>query len=213
MNETLEERRARKREQRTAKRERRRALGLSPDEIVDKHRMTQRMEAWCLALIECSNALEATRLIYPCGSDASARSYSAKLMRHPLVIERLAELRRPALERAQMSVQNHLHDLLMMREHAMLAGSWAAAVRAEHLRGVVSGYYRQMGGGAGDEDMQALLPGAGAVMRLPTPFGTSAEWEHAVQIDIALRATKREPQKGNGAGVTIEHEGGNGSGS
>ena len=87
-------------------------------------------------------------------SDAYRQAYDAKRMKAETIHEkasriansdkvraRLAELRQPAVNAAQLTLQGHLTELARLKKVAEAAGNVSVATRAEELRGRVSGYY------------------------------------------------------------------------
>lgn len=57
------------------------------------------------------------------------------------VTSRIAELRRPIVEAAQMTLASHLNDLLNLREKAVAENQLSAAITAEVSRGKAAGLY------------------------------------------------------------------------
>ena len=105
--------------------------------------LTPKQEAFCLAYLETGNASEAYR-----------RSYSAENMSEPVIHNkasallgkgevrvRLDELRKPAIQKAQMTLEGHLADLQMLRDKALAADQFSAAITAEIARGKASGVH------------------------------------------------------------------------
>jgi hypothetical protein len=66
---------------------------------------------------------------------------ASKLLSHPKISLRLDELRQPAIEAAQMTLEGHLADLKMMRDLAMAEKQYSAAINAETQRGKAAGFY------------------------------------------------------------------------
>ncbi len=63
------------------------------------------------------------------------------LLTRETVQARIAELMEPVIRDARCSLENHLHDLMRIREMALVFGKFNAAVRAEHFRGRAAGHY------------------------------------------------------------------------
>ncbi len=57
------------------------------------------------------------------------------------VSTRINELKAPAIEKAELTVEKHLIELAELRDTAKAAGQITAAIRAEELRGKVAGFY------------------------------------------------------------------------
>lgn len=69
------------------------------------------------------------------------RVLASRLFSQPHVKEYLAELRRPAVEEAQLTLVSHLRDLQELRDAAKAAAQYGPAVTAEISRGKASGLY------------------------------------------------------------------------
>ena len=65
------------------------------------------------------------------------------ILRHPIVGEILKKATDKAIEECAISKQQHLNDLLMIRNLALEDGAWGAAITAEKARGECSGLYVQ----------------------------------------------------------------------
>lgn len=105
--------------------------------------LTQKQETFCLAVIEGLN-----------NSDAYRRAYNADRMKPETVnrkakaliddgkiTARIAELREPAAKNAQLTLEQHLHDLRRLRDMAEDEGKYGPAIQAEIARGRASGLY------------------------------------------------------------------------
>lgn len=105
--------------------------------------LTAKQEAWCLAYIETGNASEAYRRAYSASSSKpeTVHRQAKALMDDPKIAARLAELRAPAAEAAQVTLEQHLRDLKTMRDAALAAGKYGPAVSAEIARGKAAGLY------------------------------------------------------------------------
>jgi phage terminase small subunit len=105
--------------------------------------ITPKQEKFCMAYIETGNASEAYRKAgYSKGmSDKTVNEASARLLKNSKVVARLAEIRKPALEAAQITLADHLKDLKRLRDLSESEGKFSAAVSAEIARGKVSGLY------------------------------------------------------------------------
>ena len=60
---------------------------------------------------------------------------------NPLVKSRINQLQTKAASKVELKLENHLVDLKDIRDGAMRAGAWAAAVAAEVSRGKAAGLY------------------------------------------------------------------------
>lgn len=123
--------------------------------------LTIKQENFCLAYIETSNASEAYR-----------RSFNAEKMKAVTITKRasefinrsdiagrIQELRKPAINAAQFTLEEHLNALKRLRDDAAMANQFSAAINAEVNRGKVSGFYldKSKFGGDQDDPLTALL--------------------------------------------------------
>jgi phage terminase small subunit len=72
---------------------------------------------------------------------ANIRSRASKLFDHPLVQARIKEIRDRTANRAGMTLDKHLTDLLILRNRAAQLGQMGAAITAEVARGKAAGLY------------------------------------------------------------------------
>lgn len=105
--------------------------------------LTAKQEAFCLAFIETSNATESYRRAGYSSSmaDKTASEAASRLLKNSKVIARLAELRAPAAEKAQITLDSHLAELADLRDKARDARQFSAAISAEIARGKASGVH------------------------------------------------------------------------
>lgn len=105
--------------------------------------LTAKQEAFCLAYIETGNASEAYRRAYGAENMAPATvNRKAKgLIDNGKIGARLAELRAPAVKKAQLTLEQHLLDLQRLRDKADKSKDFGAAIRAEVARGKAAGIY------------------------------------------------------------------------
>ncbi len=104
---------------------------------------TLKQETFCLAYIETGNACEAYRRAYDCESmrEATISREASRLLDNPKITTRLAELRAPVIQAAQVTLAGHLDDLLRLRDKASEAGLYSAAISAEIARGKAAGVH------------------------------------------------------------------------
>ena len=107
--------------------------------------LTPKQEKFCLVYIETGNASEAYRQAYCAGKmSATTINRTAKeLVDNRKIAARLQELRAPAVEKAQITLEQHLNDLKRLRDLAEVDQKWQAAIQAEVSRGKVSGLYTE----------------------------------------------------------------------
>ncbi|WP_261532587.1 terminase small subunit [Burkholderia multivorans] len=105
--------------------------------------LTQKQEHFCAAYIETGNASEAYRRAYDVGAmnAASVNRKAKELLDNVKITARITEMRAPVLERAQLTLEQHLSDLKRLRDLAEKNGKYAPAVAAEISRGKASGLY------------------------------------------------------------------------
>ncbi|MCA8429354.1 terminase small subunit [Burkholderia seminalis] len=108
---------------------------------MDEKPLTQKQEAFCYAYLETGNASEAYRRSYDAEQmkPATVNSKALIVLRNPRVEARLQELRRPAIEKAQFTLESHLEKLAELRDAAEKKGNIPAAVAAEIARGKAAG--------------------------------------------------------------------------
>lgn len=109
--------------------------------------LTQRQEAFCLAFIETGTASEAYRRAYK-PKHMSAKSVHEKashILAEGKVQARVAELRAGAAKNAGLTLEVHLAKLAELRDKAVEAAEYDAAIRAEKHRGEASGLYPDRG--------------------------------------------------------------------
>ena len=106
-------------------------------------KLTSKQENFCHAFIELGNASDAYRAAYNAEKMSQEAVYveASKLLSHPKISLRIDELRQPAVEAAQMTLEGHLADLKMMRDLALSEKQYSAAINAETQRGKAAGFY------------------------------------------------------------------------
>lgn len=105
--------------------------------------LTQKQENFCLAYIETGNASEAYRRAYNAEKmkPETVNRNAKTLMDGSKIAARIAELRAPAVEKAQITLEQHLADLKRLRDLAEAAEKFGPAINAEVARGKASGLY------------------------------------------------------------------------
>ena len=105
--------------------------------------LTPKQEAFCLAYLETGNASEAYRRAYNCKSmsASSIKKEAARLLDNPTIAPALESLRAPAIKAAQITLEGHLADLKMLRDKALEADQFSAAISAEVARGKAAGVH------------------------------------------------------------------------
>jgi len=105
--------------------------------------LTPKQENFCLAYIETGNATEAYRRSYEASamSEPSVNRKAKECLDNGKIAARLAELRAPAIKKAQITLVGHLDDLKRLRDKADAAEKFGPAIQAEIARGKASGLY------------------------------------------------------------------------
>ena len=105
--------------------------------------ITSKQEAFCQAIISGSTQTEAYRNSYSTANMKvkTMNEEACALMKYPIIIQRLAELRAPAVKKAGMTLESHLEDLQRLRNMAVKDKQYAAAITAETSRGRAAGFY------------------------------------------------------------------------
>lgn len=105
--------------------------------------LTPKQEAFCIAVVETGNASEAYRRAYNTSrmKPDSINRKAKEMMDLGKISARIQELRRPAVEKAQVTLEQHLNDLKRLRDLAEKSGKYGPAVSAEMARGKASGLY------------------------------------------------------------------------
>lgn len=106
-------------------------------------KLTKKQEDFCLAYIETGNATEAYRRAYTpkSKSEATLNRAAKALIDNPKIATRLEELRAPAREKAQLTLESHLADLKRLSKAAEADRQFSAAIAAEVNRGKAAGLY------------------------------------------------------------------------
>ena len=73
--------------------------------------------------------------------DATIWKRASELMNDGEVTGRIAELREPVVKEAQMTLKSHLEDLQKLRNMAVKAEQYSAAITAEIARGKAAGIH------------------------------------------------------------------------
>jgi len=115
--------------------------------------LTQKQESFCLSYIETGNASEAYRQSYNISgmNESSVNRKAKELMDNGKIRARIEQLRKPAIEAAQITLTEHLNDLKRLRDKAEQEGKYSAAVSAEMARGKASGLYTENVNVSGNE--------------------------------------------------------------
>lgn len=106
--------------------------------------LTKKQEDFALVYVETGNASEAYRRAYdvkPGTKESTINRTAKELVDHPKIAARIAALRAPVVEKAGLTLEKHLDDLLRLRNMAVKDAKWTAAIQAEIARGKAAGLY------------------------------------------------------------------------
>lgn len=106
--------------------------------------LTAKQEAFAQAVITGMSQSDAYRAAYKVRPGTKLESINvaaSKLMSDAKVTQRVAELRKPVVEAAQITLASHLARLQCLSEAAEAGNQYSAAIAAEVSRGKASGLY------------------------------------------------------------------------
>lgn len=105
--------------------------------------LTAKQEAFAQAVASGKSQAEAYRAVYDAGKSKpeTVHSKASVLMANGKVAARVAELRKPVAEKAQVTLEGHLRDLMMLRNMAVKEKQISAAIAAEVARGKAAGVH------------------------------------------------------------------------
>ena len=121
-------------------------------------KLTPKQEAFCAAYLELGNATEAYKRAYNAVNmkPESIRVQAAKMLVRPNIALRIQEMRAPVVAAAQLTLDQHLRTLLELRDGALSAEKYSAAVTAEIARGKASGFYTEKVEHSGEIGLKGL---------------------------------------------------------
>jgi hypothetical protein len=106
--------------------------------------LTAKQEAFAQAVASGKSQSEAYRIAFNVRATTKPESVNqaaSKLMADPNLCSRVAELRKPIVEAAQITLASHLERLRALSEAAEEGSQYSAAISAEIARGKASGLY------------------------------------------------------------------------
>lgn len=103
--------------------------------------LTERQQRFVAGYVTHGNAAQAAADVGY--SKGRAKNAGYQLLKNPAVQAAIAALRAPVLEDAQMTLAGHLSALGRIRDKAIAAEQFSAAVAAESHRGKAVGYYTE----------------------------------------------------------------------
>jgi phage terminase small subunit len=106
--------------------------------------LTKKQDDFARAIVRGLSQSDAYRLAYDVRPGTKAESIhnrGSELMRKSEVVGRIAQLRAPAAKKATITLESHLADLEKLRNMAVKAEQYSAAITAEVARGKASGVH------------------------------------------------------------------------
>ena len=105
--------------------------------------LTPKQERFCAAYVETGDGSESYRRSYDAAAmkPATVNRAAKALLDNSKIAARIAELRAPVAEAAQITLAGHLQTLGGLRDKAIAAGKYGPAIQAEIARGKASGLY------------------------------------------------------------------------
>ena len=106
-------------------------------------KLTARQEKFCQGIVSGMSQAAAYRAAYSIEnkSKKSVWEMSSVLADNIKVVSRIAELRKPAVAKAMITLESHLDDLMKLRNLAVQEKQVAAAITAEIARGKAAGIH------------------------------------------------------------------------
>ena len=105
--------------------------------------LTPKQEDFAQQIVKGSTQADAYRTAYNASSmkDETIWSNASRLIDNSKVKARLKELRKPAVDKVNLTLESHLTDLLKLRNMAAKDEKWSAAIQAETVRGKAAGLH------------------------------------------------------------------------
>ncbi len=106
--------------------------------------LTPKQEVFAQAVASGKSQSDAYRAAYKVGANTKPETVNqaaSRIMADSNVAARVAELRKPIAEKAQMTLESHLRDLMMLRNMAVKEKQIGAAITAEIARGKAAGVH------------------------------------------------------------------------
>lgn len=107
--------------------------------------LTPKREAFAQAVASGMSQADAYRSAFDAArmKPETIQSAASRLMADSKVSARVDEIRGPIVKKAQMTLESHLADLKMLRDKALEAEQYSAAITAETNRGKAAGLYTE----------------------------------------------------------------------
>ncbi len=117
--------------------------------------LTPKQEKFAQSVASGKSQADAYRLAYNAGNmkEETVWSNASVLMADNKVSARVDEIRKPIVECAQFTLDQHLINLMSLRDKAAEDGKWGAAIAAEIGRGKAAGLYVNKGDSDDDKNL------------------------------------------------------------
>ena len=109
-------------------------------------KLTEKQERFCQALVAGETQRAAYRIAYPSSKkwlDKTVDSRASDLANNRKILGRCEELRKPIIEKARYSLEEHVDFLRKLAILAAKTENVPAATTAEHTRGKALGFYTE----------------------------------------------------------------------
>ena len=106
--------------------------------------LTSKQEAFAQAIVTGVNQSDAYRSAFNVGKKTKPETVNqaaCRLMAKSNIAARVVELRESVAKKAQITLEGHLEDLMMLRNMAAKEKQYSAAIAAEVARGKASGVH------------------------------------------------------------------------
>lgn len=105
--------------------------------------LTPKQEAFATEVASGKSQADAYRAAYNAENmkPPTVQKRASELMARGDIAGRVAELRKPIADKAQMTLESHLRDLMMLRNMAVKEKQISAAITAEIARGKAAGVH------------------------------------------------------------------------
>jgi len=117
--------------------------------------LTPKQEKFAQSVASGKSQADAYRMAYNAGNmkEETVWSNASVLMADNKVSARVDEIRKPIVECAQFTLDQHLINLMSLRDKAAEDGKWGAAIAAEIGRGKAAGLYINKGDSDDDKNL------------------------------------------------------------
>ncbi len=121
--------------------------------------LTSKQEKFAQEVASGKSQAEAYRVAYDTDDmkDTTICKRASELMLNGEITGRIEKIRQPIVEKAQLTLDRHLVNLLNLRDRAANDGKWGAAVAAEIARGKAAGIYENKGDSDTDKEITVQI--------------------------------------------------------